>query len=73
MTAEDRNVTALPVIGNGMAGFVFWVKKVKIVNCSAACCYGVWLTVSLHTGNAAIFTAIAFILFNNDALHLLSP
>jgi hypothetical protein len=51
-----------------MTGLVFGVKKVKIINRSPASCRG-QLTVSLHTGNAAIFAAIAFILFNNNALH----
>jgi hypothetical protein len=67
MAAKNRNIAAVTAIAYGMPDFVLEIQKIQVVNCSRA------FPVSLHTGDAAVFAAVAFILIDNYSFHADSP
>jgi hypothetical protein len=67
VAAKNRNIPAFAAVCYGMPGFGFGVQEIQVVDRS-------WVfPVGLHTGDTAIFAAIAFFLIDYYALHITHP
>jgi hypothetical protein len=67
VAAEYREIPTPAVGDNGVPGFVFGIKKVKVIDGPRT------YPVGLHTGEGTVLTAVAFFLLNNNSFHAQPP